>query len=61
MLVLLTYPRLTVVRHGMTIRVQRIVRGHQNTVPVPRSATIFAEPIRLQSGYEECSDDIMWA
>ena len=60
MLVLLTYLRLTVVRRGMTIRVHGIVKGHIRILyGTCTSATIFVEPIRLQSGYKECSDDIM--
>ena len=59
MLVLLTYPRLTVVRRDMAIRVHGIVKGHQNTVRYLYLCNYNVEPIRLQSGYEECSDDIM--
>ena len=49
-----------VVRRGQTIRVSR---NSQETLEhcTCTSATIVAEPIRLQNRYEECSDDVIWA
>ena len=48
------------VRRGQTIRVSL---NSQETLEhcTCTSATIVAEPIRLQNRYEECSDDVIWA
>ena len=49
-----------VVRRGLTIRVSR--NSQETLVPsICISATIAAEPIRLQNDYEECSDDVLRA
>ena len=57
---MLMSPQWLLVRRGLTIRVS--CNSQETLVPsICISATIVAEPIRLQNRYEECSDDVMWA